>query len=70
MQVKLSTTITTIIDIGNTPIEEARREIFNRYNEKIEEDLAVDDIQAAQSDSVVFDTIVGTEVSHEFGGVE
>lgn len=70
MQVKLSTTITTIIDIGNTPIEEARREIFLRYNEKVEEELSVEDIQAAQADSVVFDTVVGTEVSHEFGSIE
>lgn len=67
MRVKLETTIITHINLSpGVTLEEARREIFIRFNESIEEDDPVEGIKAAHSNAVCLDEIVGTEVTHSF----
>lgn len=77
MRVKLTTTITSFIEVSaeNTDqIEVARKEIFGRYNQLIEEDeengLYIEGVKVLQRNAVVHDTVVATEVSHEFGAVD
>jgi hypothetical protein len=72
MQVRLTTTVSTIIDLSEhgANIKEARREIFTRFNENIAEEDPTEDLKAAHSSAVVFDQIVGTEVTHSFEEVK
>lgn len=71
MRVKLETTIITHIQLlPGVTLEEARREIFNRFNESIEEDDPVEDIKSAHSRAVCFDQVIGTEVTHSFEKVK
>lgn len=76
MQVRLTTTISTVIELApGVTLEEARKEIFARYNEDLDADADqeqyIDSVQALQSGAVVFDDkIVGTEVTHSFEEVK
>ena len=77
MQVRLVTTIESIIDIGpaNTDnFETARREIFNRYNEALDQDgeqsQYIQAVQAIQSGCVVYDTIRSQTVRSSFEEVK
>jgi hypothetical protein len=71
MRVAITTTIITYVDLSEgVTVEEARKEIFGRYSESVEEHDYVDDILSVQSNSVVFDdVIVGTSIEHSFGVV-
>jgi hypothetical protein len=77
MQVRLTTTISTIIDIdpeNTTAFETAKREIFGTYTDALDTDAnqeqSIEAVQALQSGSVVYDRIVGTEVTHSFEEVK
>lgn len=74
MQVKLITTVETIIDIDpeNTEdFETAKREIFGNFNDQCdEEDDACGDIKSAHSAAVVFDTIRAQSVTTSFEEVK
>lgn len=69
MRVKLTTTITTYIET-NASVEEARKEIFARYNSFIEDDDLTADILYQQKSAASEDEIIGTEVSHTFGDAD
>lgn len=75
MRVRLSTTISTIIEIdpGNTTeFETARREIFKRFSGENEvfDSEAEEFIQAQQANAVLHDTIIGTDTTHTFEEVK
>lgn len=72
MQVKLTTTITTIIELtSGASFEEARAEIFNRYGDKLDGDnYEIEDIQASQANCVTCDTLIASEVTHSFEEVK
>lgn len=72
MQVRLTTTISTIIELtSGASLEEARKEIFDRYTTKLDSDnYEVEDLQASQASSVCFDTLIATEVTHSFEEVK
>lgn len=68
MQVALTTTVRTIIELSaGATLEEARKEIFDRFMEYIDEEGTTEDLASLQDRSVLFDEIVGTETSHIFG---
>lgn len=72
MQVKLVTTIETIIEVDpeNTEdFETAKSEIFNNFNESFE-DEHVEDVTSAHQSAVIFDKVIGHEVHHSFQKVE
>lgn len=71
MQVRLVTIIETIIDTeeNNPSFEEAKREIFDRFNSGIVEELG-EDIQSAHSEAVVFDSIRSQSIEHRFEEVK
>lgn len=65
MQVKLTTTVTTIVELGRDgDIELARREILGRYLENLERDDPTEALLAEQSGAVCYDEAVGTSVEH------
>ena len=72
MQVRLTTIVETIIDTEeNSPnFEEAKREIFSRYSENPSLEDTVEDLQAHQSNAVVYDTVVTSKVTHSFEKVQ
>jgi prefoldin subunit 5 len=71
MQVRLTTTIETIIDLGpGVTVEEARKEIFERYNEDEELEELIENVQARHSNAVVYDEIRATSVTHSFEEVK
>jgi hypothetical protein len=72
MQVRLTTTISTLIEVtSGASFEEARAEIFSRYGDKLDGDnYEIEDIQSSQANCASFDTIVGTEVRHSFEEVK
>lgn len=75
MQVRLITTITTIVELTHaSSFEEARAEIFNTYGDALDTDAnqeqCIEAVQELQSGSVCFDSVVGTEVKHSFEEVK
>lgn len=67
MQVRIKTIIETIIDLGpGVSYEEAKGEIFGRYQEDDELEELIENVQARQSNAVVYDEIRGTSVEHSF----
>jgi hypothetical protein len=73
MQVRLTTTVETIIDIdpnNNPTFEEARREISGRLAESEEAEAYTDGIQSCQSNAVVFDNVRTQTTSHSFEEVK
>lgn len=77
MQVRLTTTVETIIDIDpeNTEsFDTARREIFDRYNEALAQDdkqsQYIQAVQAIHSNCVVFDTVRAQTVRSTFEEVK
>lgn len=75
MQVRLITTIATIVEVSEgVTLEEAKKEIFGRYNEALDTDAdqeqCVDAVQSLQNGAVVFDTVIATEVTHSFEEVK
>jgi hypothetical protein len=77
MQVRLTTTISTIIDIdpeNTTEFATAKAEIFGTYNTNLgidaRQEQSIEAVQALQSGSVIYDRIVGTEVTHSFEEVK
>lgn len=72
MQVRLTTTISTIIDIypeNKASFEEARQEIFGRLNEFDQDDIA-EDIKSAHAEATVFDHVRAQSVTHSFEEVK
>ena len=72
MQVKLITTIETIIEINpeNTDdFEIAKREIFHNYIET-QEDTVADDLKDAHQSAVIYDTVIAQSVTHSFEEVK
>lgn len=74
MQVRLTTTVTTIIDLeeSGASFEEARREIFHRFNEEtdLDDSECTDEIKSAHAKAVVFDTVRLQSVEHSFEEVK
>lgn len=71
MQVRLITKVATIIELcEDISYEEAKGEIFSRYSENPSLEDTVEDLQAHQSNAVVFDTVVASEVTHSFEKVQ
>lgn len=69
MKVRLTTTISTIIEIdpeNTTEFATAEAEIFGRFNDQSDSEDTCESIKAAHSNAVKFDDIVGTEVTHSF----
>lgn len=72
MQVKLVTTIETIIEVDpeNTQdFETAKCEIFNNFLENFEEEH-VEDVTSAHQSAVIFDKVIAHSVEHAFKKVE
>lgn len=68
MQVALTTTVRTIIDLtSGATLEQARSEIFDRFMGYLDADFATEDLASLQDRSALFDEVVGTETSHTFG---
>lgn len=76
MQVRLITTVETIIDTEdhNPSFEEAKREIFGRLQEAVAQDTEqeqyVEAVQCLHTSCVVFDTVRTQNVSHPFEEVK
>jgi hypothetical protein len=73
MQVRLTTTIETIIDIDpeNSPsYEEAKGEIFGRFNDQSDSEDTCEDIKAAHSNAVVYDQVRTQSVVSTFEEVK
>lgn len=77
MQVRLITTIETIIDVdpkNDATLEEARREILGRLHEAIDQDSEqeqyVEAVQCLHTGCVVFDQVRTQTVTHSFSKVE
>lgn len=77
MQVRLTTTISTIIEVdpeNTTEFATARAEIFKTYNDAIdqdaEQDQFVEAVKGLQAGAVHFDKVIGTEVTHSFEEVK
>lgn len=73
MQVKLITTVESIIDIdpeNGTSYEEAKAEILGRLSGIDEDDTFTEDTKSAHHDSVQFDKIRAQSVTHSFTKVE
>lgn len=73
MQVRLITTVETIIEIdpeSTDDFETAKREIFNRLKKCAEEEDVAEEVKSAHSDSVVFDSICTQSVTHSFEEVK
>lgn len=66
MQVKLTTTVTTIIELSvGVTLEIARKEILGRYLENLERDDPTEALLAEQSGAICYDEAVGTSVEHK-----
>ena len=79
MQVKLITTIETIIEVGREigedfNIEEVKREIFGKYAEAVdqdaEQDQFIEGVKNLQASAVHHDILMGTVTSHSFEEVK
>lgn len=77
MQVRLTTTISTIIEVDpeNTEsFETARGEIFGNYGNALDQDAEQDQfieaVQQLQADAAHLDKVVATEVTHSFEEVK
>lgn len=77
MQVRLTTTISTIIEIDpeNTDeFETAKREIYTKYVEATEQDAEQDQfieaVKQLQYGAAHLDTVIATEVTHSFEEVK
>lgn len=69
MQVKLITTIVSIIELGpDNSFEKAHEELFGRYLEDIESDDITQEVLERHSEAVASteDEILATEVTHGF----
>lgn len=72
MQVKLVTTVETIIDLdpeANPSLEEARGEILGRLSSN-EEGSITEEIESAHHEAVVFDQVIAQCVTHSLVPVE
>lgn len=72
MQVKLVTTIETIIDCDpehQATFEETKREIFGRFLESFEEDQC-ESITSSHQSAVIFDKVIAHATTHSFVKVE
>lgn len=72
MQVKLITTIESIVDIdpeNSEVFETVKREIYGRFLEDSHDDIAEEVLSAHQS-SVIFDTVRTQTVTHSFEEVK
>lgn len=68
MQVALTTTVRTIIDLtAGATLDQARSEIFDRFMGYLDDEDATEGLVSLQDRSVLFDEVVGTETSHTFG---
>ena len=77
MQVRLTTTISTIIEVApeNTEsFETARAQIFGAYGDALDLDAdqeqVIEAIQQLQAGSGCLDTIIATQVTHSFEEVK
>lgn len=79
MQVKLITTIETIIEVGREigedfNIEEVKREIFGKYAEAVDQDAEqgqfIEGVKNLQASAVHHDILMGTVTSHSFEEVK
>lgn len=71
MQVRLTTTISTVVDItSGACFEEAKKEIFGNYQNFTEDDDLAEDIKYQQSSAVIHDTVIASEVTHSFEEVK
>lgn len=71
MQVRLITTISTVIELtSGAGLEEAKKEIFGNYQNFTEDDDLAEDIKYQQSSAVVHDTVIANEVTHSFEEVK
>jgi len=72
MQVRISTTISTIVELtSGASLEEAKKEIFERYLQNLDGDnYCVEDLQDSQQRCVAFDTPLASEVTHSFEEVK
>lgn len=72
MRVKLTTTVTTHIILGpGVTLEDAHKEILDRYRVALNGDNhEVEDLQATQANSVCYDRVVGSEVTHSLEEVK
>lgn len=77
MQVRLTTTISTIIEIdpeNTTEFATAKAEIFVKYNEALDQDADQDQfveaVKGIQASAVHHDKVIGTEVTHSFEEVK
>lgn len=65
MQVKLTTTVTTVIELtAGVTLAEARGEVLARYLENLERDDPTEALLAEQSGAVCYDNLVGSSVEH------
>lgn len=72
MQVRLITTVETIIDVdpeNTVNFETAKAEIYGRLGECDEEDIS-ESIKSAHAEAVVFDNIRAQSVTHSFEEVK
>jgi hypothetical protein len=76
MQVKLTTTVETVIDIDvenpewENNFEQAKREIFGRFNDQSDSEDTCEGIKAAHSNAVVYDHVRTQSVVSTFEEVK